>query len=163
MCGLVQVILGVCLRPAVPYDPSGPVLPDLLRDRTKPLLQCRDTFLRLLCPRQERNACEPGSHMIIVHAWGRARDERALLYGTGEYLYDKELNVLPKACGYHEKLLFVLVRRSSFENRAKSRDFGDVLVVKRLVLLSLGRLGILLQTGKPCATETPRNELERPT
>ena len=100
--------------------------------------------------------------MIIVHAWGRAGDERAFLYGTGEYLYDKELNVLPKACGYHEKLLFVLVRRSPLENRAKSRDFGDVLVVKRLVLLSLGRLGMLLQTGKPCA-KTPRNERGRPT
>ena len=81
--------------------------------------------------------------MIIVYTWGRACYERAFVYGTGERLNYKKLDILPEARGLREKLLFVFVRRIPFEQRVQTGDFGDLFVVKRLVLLSLGRLGML--------------------
>jgi hypothetical protein len=106
---LVQIVVGVRLHPALPHDPLSPVFLDLIREGPKPLLQCRDTLLRLLSPTQERYAREPSSHMIIVHAWRRPADERTLVNGTGKRLNDKDLDVLPEARGRFVKLLFALV------------------------------------------------------
>ncbi len=146
----MQHVVGIHLHPAVARDPCRPECLDLLRQRTKAFLQRGHASLRLLRSKKVGNARKPRSDVEIVHSGARTTDEGSLGDCCGERLDGESLDPVPEGDGIREVGLLGFVGRLAVEDCVEVRERRDALVIKRLVCLRLGRLGIPFQMTKPC-------------